>query len=75
MAGGKVIQQLQKPSGTFQIILNKIPQKAGYDQVSNTLYNLLKSYNLTINNYSPSAVAIETKTITMPETNDKITIE
>ena len=59
----------------FQIILNKIPSKAGYDQVSNSLYSLIKSYNLTIVNYSPSAIAIETKTITMPETDDKVTIE
>ena len=28
----------------FQIILNKIPSKAGYDQVSNSLYSLIKSY-------------------------------
>ena len=59
----------------FQIILNKIPSKAGYDQVSNSLYSLIKSYNLSIVNYSPSAIAIETKTITMPETDDKVTIE
>ena len=59
----------------FQIILNKIPSKAGYDQVSNSLYSLINSYNLTIVNYSPSAIAIETKTITMPETDDKVTIE
>ena len=30
---------------------------------------------MSITNYSPSAVAIETKTITMPESDDKITIE
>ncbi len=59
----------------FQLVLNKIPSKMGYDKVSNALFNLLSQYNLRITNYSPSAVAIETKTITMPETDDKITIE
>ena len=59
----------------FQIILNKIPSKTGYNQVSDALYKLLKSYNLTIKNYSPSALAVEMKTITLPGTDDKITIE
>ena len=59
----------------FQTTLSKIPHKSQYDNVSNNLYSLLSSSNLAINSYSPSALAIDTKTITMPETNDQIVIE
>jgi hypothetical protein len=59
----------------FQTTLGKIPTKSQYDNVSNSLYSLLTGSNLTIKNYSPSALSIETKTITMPETNDQISIE
>ena len=71
----KIEQEWGVLNDEFELVLNKIPSKMGYDRVSNALFNLLNQYNLSITNYSPSAVAIETKTITMPESDDKITIE
>ena len=71
----KIEQEWGVLNDEFELVLNKIPSKMGYDRVSNALFNLLNQYNLSITNYSPSAVAIETKTIPMPESDDKITIE
>ena len=59
----------------FQTTLGRIPTKSQYDNVSNNLYSLLISNSLAIKIYSPSALSIETKTITMPETNVQIKIE
>ena len=59
----------------FKTTLGKIPNKSQYDNASNSLYSLLVSNGLTIKSYTPSALAIETKTISMPKTNDEVVIE
>ncbi|SVC71761.1 uncharacterized protein METZ01_LOCUS324615, partial [marine metagenome] len=59
----------------FKTTLGKIPNKSQYDNVSTSLHSLLVSNGLTIKSYIPSALAIETKTITMPKTNDEVIIE
>ena len=49
--------------------------KTNFDNVSNSLYNLIKNSGLSIINYSPSRLAIDKKTIILPDGNDQIIIE
>ena len=72
---GAIENEWKTLNDDFQTTLGKIPTKSQYDNVSNSLYSLLTNNSLAIKNYSPSALSIETKTITMPETNDQIRIE
>ena len=72
---GAIENEWKTLNDDFQTTLGKIPTKSQYDNVSNSLYSLLTNNSLAIKNYSPSALSIETKTITMPETNDQVVIE
>ena len=72
---GAIENEWKTLNDDFQTTLGKIPTKSQYDNVSNSLYSLLTNNSLAIKNYSPSALSIETKTITMPETNDHVVIE
>jgi len=59
----------------FEIVIRRIPDKSFIDNVSNVLYNMIKNNGLSIISYSPSNVAIDKKTIIMPESEDEIIIE
>ena len=59
----------------FETVIRRIPNKTNFDNVSNSLYNLIKNSGLSIINYSPSRLAIDKKTIILPDGNDQIIIE
>ena len=59
----------------FEIVIDRIPDKSSFDNVSNALYNMIKNNGLSIINYSPSNIAIDKKTIILPESEDEIIIE
>ena len=59
----------------FEIVIRRIPDKSFIDNVSNVLYNMIKNNGLSIISYSPSNIAIDKKTIILPESEDKIIIE
>ena len=59
----------------FEIVIRRIPDKSFIDNVSNTLYNMIKNNGLSIISYSPSNIAIDKKTIILPESEDEIIIE
>jgi len=59
----------------FEIVIRRIPDKSFIDNVSNVLYNMIKNNGLSIISYSPSNIAIDKKTIIMPESEDEIIIE
>ena len=59
----------------FEIVIDRIPDKSSFDNVSNALYNMIKNNGLSVISYSPSNIAIDKKTIIMPESEDEIIIE
>jgi Tfp pilus assembly protein PilO len=59
----------------FEIVIRRIPDKSFIDNVSNTLYNMIKNNGLSIISYSPANIAIDKKTIILPESEDEIIIE
>jgi len=59
----------------FEIVIRRIPDKSSIDNVSNVLYSMIKNNGLSVINYSPSNLAIDKKTIIMPESEDEIIIE
>ena len=59
----------------FEIVIRRIPDKSSIDNVSNVLYSMIKNNGLSIISYSPSNIAIDKKTIIMPESEDEIIIE
>jgi type IV pilus assembly protein PilO len=59
----------------FEIVIRRIPDKSFIDNVSNALYNMIKNNGLSIISYSPSNIAIDKKTIILPESEDEIIIE
>ena len=59
----------------FEIVIRRIPDKSFIDNVSTTLYNMIKNNGLSIISYSPSNIAIDKKTIILPESEDEIIIE
>jgi|GEM_PF-2014926 len=59
----------------FEIVIRRIPDKSFIDNVSNVLYNMIKNNGLSIISYSPSNIAIDKKTIILPESEDEIIIE
>ena len=59
----------------FETVIRRIPDKLSFDNVSNALYNMMKNNGLSIKNYSPSNIAIDKKTILIPESGDEIIIE
>ena len=59
----------------FETVIRRIPDKLSFDNVSNALYNMMKNNGLSIKNYSPSNIAIDKKTILLPESGDEIIIE
>lgn len=59
----------------FETVIKRIPNKASFDRVSTSLYNLLKSNGLSILSYDPSVIAIHKETVVLPETGEEIIIE
>jgi len=59
----------------FEIVIRRIPDKSSIDNVSNVLYSMIKDNGLSVISYSPSNIAIDKKTIIMPESEDEIIIE
>ena len=59
----------------FEMVIDKIPDKRLFDNVTDFLYSMIVNQGLKIQNFSPSKAAIEKKTILVPETGDEITIE
>jgi len=59
----------------FEIVINRIPDKSSFDNVSNALYNMIKNNGLSVISYSPANIAIDKKTIILPESEDEIIIE
>ena len=59
----------------FEMVIDKIPDKRLFDNVTDFLYSMIVNQGLKIQSFSPSNAAIEKKTILVPETGDEITIE
>ena len=59
----------------FEMVIDKIPDKRLFDNVTDYLYSMIVNKGLKIQSFSPSNAAIEKKTILIPETGDEITIE
>ncbi len=59
----------------FEIVIRRIPDKSSIDNVFNVLYSMIKNNGLSVISYSPSNIAIDKKTIIMPESEDEIIIE
>ena len=59
----------------FEMVIDKIPDKRLFDNVTDFLYSMIVNQGLKIQSFSPSNAAIEKKTILVPETGGEITIE
>ena len=59
----------------FEVVIRRIPDKSSIDNVSNVLYSMIKNNGLSVISYSPSTIAIDKKTIIIPDTEDEIIIE
>ena len=59
----------------FEIVIDRIPDKSSFDNVSSALYNMIKNNGLSVISYSPSNIAIDKKTIILPDSEDEIIIE
>ena len=59
----------------FEIVIRRIPDKSSIDNVSNVLYSMIKNNGLSVISYSPSTIAIDKKTIIIPDSEDEIIIE
>ena len=59
----------------FETILQRIPNKSSFDQVSDAVYIMLKNNGLSIINYSASNIAIDKKSILIPDSDEEIIIE
>jgi len=59
----------------FEKVIQRIPDKSSFDRVTDALYAMLKNNGLSIKNWKPSNIAIDKKTILIPESEDEIIIE
>ena len=59
----------------LNIILDRIPSDRDYDNISKMLRGLINQNRLAIDNYNESTIAIDTKEIFLPETNETLIIE
>ena len=59
----------------FQIVIDRIPDKRLFTNVTDYLYSMIINNGLKIINYSPSNIAIEKKKIFMPDLEDEILVE
>lgn len=59
----------------FETVVTRIPDKSSFDNVSKAVYNKIKDHSLSIVNYTPSNISIDSKTILIPDTGDELMIE
>ena len=59
----------------FQIVIDRIPDKRLFTNVTDYLYSMIINNGLKIINYSPSNIAIEKKKIYIPDLEDEILVE
>ncbi len=59
----------------FEMVIEKIPDKRLFENVTDFLYSLIINHGLKIENFSPSKAAIEKKTILIPDRGEEVTIE
>ena len=59
----------------FANVVEKIPDKRLFENVTDFLYSLIINHGLKIENFSPSTAAIEKKTIVIPDIGEEVTIE
>lgn len=59
----------------FQIVIDRIPDKRLFTNVTDYLYSMIINNSLKIINYSPSNIAIEKKKIYIPDLEDEILVE
>ena len=59
----------------FEMVIEKIPDKRLFDNVTDFLYSEIVNHGLKIQGFSPSQAAIEKETILIPETGEEVTIE
>lgn len=59
----------------FEVVIDKIPDKRLFDNVTDFLYSKIVNHGLKIQSFSPSQAAIDKKTILLPETGEEVTIE
>ena len=52
-----------------------MPKKSSYDKITTNLFNLVQQNGLKIKDFSPSNFALETNSITNPNTGEEIVIE
>ena len=59
----------------FQIVIDRIPDKRLFTNVTDYLYSMIINNGLKIINYSPSNIAIEKKKVYIPDLEDEILVE
>ena len=59
----------------FEFLINKIPEKSSFDDITTSLFNLIKRNGLKVKDFTPSSFALETKNIIKPDTGEEIKIE
>jgi len=59
----------------FEMVIDKIPDKRLFENVTDYLYSLIINHGLKIQNFSPSQAAIDKQTILIPETGDEVIVE
>ena len=59
----------------FETVIDKIPDKLLFDNVTDFLYSKIVNHGLKIQSFSPSQAAIDKKTVLIPETGEEVIIE
>ena len=56
----------------FEMVIDKIPDKRLFENVTDYLYSLIINHGLKIQKFTPSEAAIDKQTILIPETGDEV---
>ena len=56
-------------------LINKIPTDSQFDNVTKMLFSLMEKNKLAIDNFNPSLAPLDEKQITVPETQETLTVE
>ena len=59
----------------FEMVIEKIPDKRLFENVTDHLYSLIINHGLKIQKFTPSEAAIDKQTILIPETGDEVIVE
>jgi len=68
-------EQLNLLNEDFESLIVSMPKKSSYDKITTNLFNLVQQNGLKIKDFSPSNFALETNSITNPNTGEEIVIE